>query len=437
MTARGRGMAAACAALLAAGMAGTAAARTVAAGTVAANPGATVSVPVSADGLAGVGAAVVVVGYDPSVVVCLGADAGAAVDAGAFTWADSGAGRLCAVVSGFAPGASEGGELLRVRFAVRAGTAGLFSDVALQDVRFGARDGVTDLSAQDPVGTVNGMVRSFAPGAAASRLEGAFTVWPETALGALALGAGDGIMASDAGRPVAVSGAVSAAGRVRVAAPPSGWRTGRYELLSTPTAGLAFDLADAPAGAAVVAETAGGVTTYAVDVVEAGAVEISDAGGLLGAAEKAAVREALADELAAHPAVRRVTVAGDVAHAALAADLGIAPAFAADGAEAVASYSRPSLSIVAFDPRTGRVRIRVSPGAGNAVVRTLATGCVHVYGSEDLSARFRAIPGTAFDLAPYLGDDTRGEADLTVALGSHSFIKVRLEPRQVKEGEEE
>lgn len=132
-----------------------------------------------------------------------------------------------------------------------------------------------------------------------------------------------------------------------------------------------------------------------------------------------------------------MTVAGDVAHAALAADLGIAPAFAADGAEAVASYSRPSLSIVAFDPRTGRVRIRVSPGAGNAVVRPLATGCVHVYGSEDLSARFRAIPGTAFDLAPYLDDDTRGEADLTVALGSHSFIKVRLEPRQVKEGEEE
>lgn len=435
MTARGRGMAAACAALLAAGVAGTAAARTVAAGTVAANPGAAVSVPVSADDLSGVGAAVVVVGYDPAVVVCLGADAGAAADANAFTWADSGAGRLCAVVSGFAPGASGGGELLRVRFAVRAGTAGLFSDVALQDVRFGARDGVTDLSAGNPVGTVNGMVRSFAPGAAASRLEGAFTVWPETALGALALGAGDGVMASDGGRPVAVSGAVSAAGRVRVAAPPSGWRPGRHGLLSTPTAGLAFDLADAPAGATVVAETAGGVTTYAVDV--AGAVEVSDAGGLLGAAEKAAVREALADELAAHSDVRRVTVEGDVADAGLLAGLGIAPAFAADGAEAVATYSRPSLAIVAFDPRAGRVRIRVSPGAGNAVVRAPDAGCVHVYGAEGLASRFRYISGTAADLSPYLDDATRGEMDLSVALGPHAFIKVRLEARQVKEGEEE
>ncbi len=437
MTVRGCGMAAACAALLAAGMVGTAAARTVAAGTVAANPGAAVSVSVSADDLSDVGAAVVVVGYDPSVVVCLGADAGAAVDANAFTWADSGAGRLCAVVSGFAPGASGGGELLRVRFAVRAGTAGLFSDVALQDVRFGARDGVTDLSAEDPVGTVNGMVRSFAPGAAASRLEGAFTVWPETALGALALGAGDGIMASDAGRPVTVSGAVSAAGRVRVAAPPSGWRTGHYELLSTATAGLAFDLAGAPAGAAVVAETAGGVTTYAVDVVEAGVVEVFDAGGLLGAAEKAAVRKVLADELAAHPDVRRVTVAGDVADAGLLAGLGIAPAFTVDGAEAVATYSQPSLAIVAFDPRTGRVRIRVSPGAGNAVVRKPDAGCVHVYGAEGLASRFRYISGTAVDLSPYLDDATRDEADLTVALGPHAFIKVKLESRQVKEGEEE
>ena len=53
----------------------------------------------------------------------------------------------------------------------------------------------------------------------------------------------------------------------------------------------------------------------------------------------------------------------------------------------------------------------------------LATGCVHVYGTSDLGEKMRYISGTAFDLAPYLKDVTKGEADLTVALGSHTFIK--------------
>lgn len=58
-------------------------------------------------------------------------------------------------------------------------------------------------------------------------------------------------------------------------------------------------------------------------------------------------------------------------------------------------------------------------------------------GAEGLASRFRYISGTAVDLSPYLDDATRGEADLTVALGPHAFVKVKLESRQVKEGEEE
>ena len=51
--------------------------------------------------------------------------------------------------------------------------------------------------------------------------------------------------------------------------------------------------------------------------------------------------------------------------------------------------------------------------------------------------KMRYISGTAFDLASYLKDATKGEADLTVALGSHTFIKVKAETAVKQEGEEE
>ena len=78
-------------------------------------------------------------------------------------------------------------------------------------------------------------------------------------------------------------------------------------------------------------------------------------------------------------------------------------------------------------PKTGRVRIKVSPGEGNHIRSALVTGCIHVYGTSDLSEKMRYISGTAFDLTPYLRSDTKGEADLTVSLGSYTFIKVKAE----------
>lgn len=47
----------------------------------------------------------------------------------------------------------------------------------------------------------------------------------------------------------------------------------------------------------------------------------------------------------------------------------------------------------------------------------------------------RYISGTAFDLTPYLRSDTKGEADLTVSLGSYTFIKVKAESITKQEGE--
>ena len=129
----------------------------------------------------------------PRKVFCM-VKAGAAVDAQEMTYADTGSGQVCVILAGFAQNA-KGGEIFRMRFSLRDGTAGLFSDVTLLDVELAAKDGLTDLSAADPLTVVNGMVRSLAADAAAARLEEAFRVAPQTALGSLALGAGDGLVA--------------------------------------------------------------------------------------------------------------------------------------------------------------------------------------------------------------------------------------------------
>ena len=413
----------------------TAAARTITAGTLVANPGATITVPITVDDLSDVGATVVTVGYDPTVVVCLGVESGSASDAKSMSYADTGSGQLCVILSGSSQSVT-GGEIFRMSFSVRSGTAGLFSDVTLLDAQFAATDGVSDLSASNPVTVVNGMVRSLATDAAVARLEAAFRVAPQTSLATLTLAEGDGLVADADGEPISVSGAVSAAGKIPVDAPLGGWQTGAYALLSTPTKDLTFALADA-SNATIRVETEGGLTTYYADVTVDGGVEIVAESGTLSAATRAQMKALLANELAANPGVTSVTVMGDAALATIAADLGIAPRFDVLGTTATATYAMPTLKIIAFEPQTGRVRIKITPGEGNAIRASLATGCVHVYGTKDLSQKMRYISGTAFDLTPYLKDATRGEADLTVALGSHTFIKVKVETTIKQEGEEE
>jgi len=417
--------------------------RTVSTGTVVANPGATVSVPVTVDDLSGASAAVVTVDYDSTVLVCLGVDAGAAADAENMTYLDSGNGRVVAVFSGFAGDADAAGtarptELMRIRFSVRDGTQGLYSDVTLADVQFGATDGVTDLSVSNPLTIVNGMVRVMSSASDVTRLEEAFSVWPGTLLKSLALGSGDGIKAGSAA--VRVSGAVTASGAVRVEEPLGGWQTGRYTLLATQTEGLSFVLGDAqgaarPTEMTVVESRAAGVSTYYADVVVEGSVEVVAEGWELDFDTAAQVREACAAAIKANPSVTRVVARGDSEVVPVAVDLGIAPNIAVAGAEISATYATPTLRITEFDPKTGRVRIKVTPGEGNAIRSALATGCIHVYGTADLAEKMRYISGTAFDLTPYLGDATKGEADLTVSMGTHTFIKVKAEKGVKAEGD--
>ena len=418
--------------------------RTVSTGTVVANPGATVSVPVTVDDFSGASAAVATVDYDSTVLVCLGVDAGAAADAENMTYLDSGNGRVVAVFSGFAgdanaPVASRPTELMRIRFSVRDGTQGLYSDVTLADVQFGATDGVSDLSAANPLTVVNGMVRVMSSEAEVTRLEEAFSVWPGTALKSLTLGSGDGIKAGCAA--VRVAGAVTAFGAVRVEGPSGGWQTGRYTLLATQTEGLTFVLPDGapgtvrPAEMTVVENRVAGVSTYYADVVVEGSVEVVAEGWELDAETAAQVREACDAAIKANPSVTRVVVKGDLEVVPVAVDLGIAPNLAVAGAEISATYATPTLRITEFDPKTGRVRIKVTPGEGNAIRSALATGCIHVYGTSNLAEKMRYISGTAFDLTPYLKDATKGEADLTVSMGAHTFIKVKAEKSVKADGD--
>lgn len=101
------------------------------------------------------------------------------------------------------------------------------------------------------------------------------------------------------------------------------------------------------------------------------------------------------------------------------------------------TYAMPDLRITSFDARTGAVRIKVTPGAGNEIVSELATGYVHVYGTSRLKDPMRFISQVGFDLTPYLKPETKGEAVLNITLGTHTFLKVKFESTAKSDGDVE
>lgn len=415
--------------------AGTSFARTVSTGTVVANPGATISVPVTVDDLSEMRSAVAVIGYDATVLVCLGVDNDELADAKDMTCLDSGNGRICAIFSGFKT--SEGGELMRIRFSVRDGTQGLFSDVTLQDFQCGAKDGVSDLSVKNPLTVVNGMVRVMAPTAEVKQLEECFTVWPKSCLSTAELGGGCKLKASaDATATQIDEVKVVKPGTISVERPVGGWRTCSYALLTTATSDLSLAL-EGTSDYTLRMTSSNGKITYWADVEVDGCLEIVAENGPLPVEVCARIEGLLKDEIADNPGVTKIVVNGDAELIPIAADLGIAPTWSVLGSEAVASYSKPSIRIIAFNPETGAVRMKVIPGEGNEIRAQLVTGCVHVYGADDLRQRMRYMIGTGFDLTPYLKPETKGEADLTVALGDYTFVKIKAENKQPKEGDQE
>ena len=415
---------------------GTAFARTVSTGTVVTNPGATISVPVTIDDLSGMGSAVALIGYDATVLVCLGIDNGELADVKDMTYVDSGSGRLCAVFSGFKK-PDGGGELLRIRFSVRDGTQGLFSDVTLQDFQCGAKDGVSDLSVKNPLSVISGMVRVMAPNAVVKQLEDCFTVWPKTCLSSAELGDGNKLKASaDAAATRIDEVMVVNSGTISVEMPIGGWRSSSYALLTTTTSGLSLVLEGAP-NSTLRTTSLNGKITYWADVEVDGCLEIVSENGPLPVEVCSRIEGLLKAEIADNPGLLKIVVKGDADMIPVAADLGIAPSWSVLGSEATASYSKPSIWIIAFNHETGAVRMKVTPGDGNEIRAQLVTGCIHVYGTDDLRQRMRYMIGTGFDLTPYLKSETKGEAELSVALGDYTFVKIKAENKQPKEGDQE
>ena len=408
-------------------------ARTVETGTFVCNPGVVVSVPLAVDKLSDVGAATFVVNYDSTIVACLGVDAGAMVDSKKMTYADTGSGQIVVVIPSFI---GDGGEVFRIRFFARDGTAGQFSDVTVAEAQFAAKDGVTDLSESDKVVLTQGMVRVVSEGASVQRLEEAFVVWAKTSIKDLTLADGDAIQASDDGNGISVSGNLSHPGVIPVKAPLHGWHTGRYALLTTTRADLDFRIEEADE-VGITTETANGRTTYYADIKVNGELEVEFDGGELDASALAAVRSSLKDTLSAYPALTRLVIKGRSDLIPLTVDLGIFPFVSVDGNVATVVYTEPALRIEAFDPKTGLVRIKITPGDNNVIRNQMATGCIHVYGTSNLGEKMRYISHVSIDVSRYLKDATKGEADLTVAMGTHTFLKVKAELANKKEGDTE
>ena len=408
-------------------------ARTVAVDTYVCNPGQVVSVNVTVDDLSDVGAATFSINYDSTIVACLGVDAGEAINGAKMTYADTGAGQIVLIAPEFT---AVKGVIARVRLLAREGTQGQFSDVTVASADFGAKDGVTDLATVNPIQVKNGMIRVVDSLASVSRLEAAFTVWPKTKVRELTLDDGDVVQAADDGEGIQVSQSVSASGAIPVRAPLYGWQTGRYTLMTTPTKNLQFSLGD-DIDAVISFETINGMTSYYADVTVEGSLEIVPETGNLEAGTIAAIRASLSSGLAAYPNVKRVVVKGEGAKIPVIVDLGIVPDIAVAGDTATVEYKSPSLTIVAFNPKTGIVRIKVTPGEGNSIQSQLVTGCIHVYGTNDLLKKMRYVSKVSIDVSNYLREGTKGEADLTVTMGTHTFLKVKAETQIKNEGDTE
>ena len=398
----------------------------VSVGTYVANPGKTVTVPVALDSAAGLSYAGVTLTYDPQVLVVTKVEAGslkAVMPEDFVTTGTNGTVSVSIFGSTETNVIAGAGAIADITFAVREGAAGRYSDITVTGVDIGEKTGVKDVTAGNALSVVHGMVRVMSTDANVDRLEGAQTVAADTRLGGLTLVEGDKLQASDMQTPIMVAGEVKGLDTITVVAPVNGWAGGRYALLSTPTAGLKFAL-EGVDEVEFSQEAANGMVTYYATLSVAGEVPVVCEGETLSAGAQNQIRELLGDRLKGASEVR---ITGPKGLIALIADMGIAPNCTRNGTVIDAVYAMPEIKITSFDPSTGAVRIKVTPGEKNTIVSEIATGYLHVYGTDDLSKAMTRIEKVGYDLTPYLKDATKGEAVLSVTLGTHTFLKVKVE----------
>lgn len=233
-----------------------------------ANENGTIDVPVYLDSAAGLAYAGVSLRFDNEVIEPVKVEAGTLRTAMAEDFAaHAGKGYVNATIFGSMKTnvIEASGSIAVVTFAVRKGTAGRYTDIAVHDADLGDITGVRDVAAGSAIGAIHGMVRVIGQGADATRLEGAQTVACGTNAGKVEILEGDRIQTSMDGEPIVASGGISGSRQIFVEEPFGGWKTGVYALLTTPTEGLGFLLGNATRYE--ISETRdGGLSTYCATV---------------------------------------------------------------------------------------------------------------------------------------------------------------------------
>ncbi len=407
----------------------SATAATVPVGTYVCNPGAQVRIPVALDNARGLVGVSVTLAYDPQVAVCSRVEPGDldAIFDDEFLVSNDGDGTVSASIFKLGSNVAEdiGGTVATFVFLARNGTAGEFSDVTVTKVELLEESGVRDATVNNPVSTKNGMIRVMAADAPTARMEEAQTVVADSRLGSLALSAGDGIQASEAGTPIIVDGAVTAPDSVvPVAAPDHGWATAIYTLLKTPTAGLGFASATNTAERLAVTETrANGISTYELVVASVDGLAVLSLDDDLDASLQAYVRDCVG-----HPeGVDTVWVEGEKQAVSMARAFGIRPAVAVYGDYAEAAFAMPTVRCTSIDVERGTVTAVVEPAPGNTIAGDgKVRGIVELMGCRDLADLPAAIQGAVIDLSHYFDPETKGAVGATATFGDNHFFQIRI-----------
>ena len=400
---------------------------TIPVGTYVCNPGAQVRVPVVLDSARGLVGVSVTLAYDPQVAVCSRVEPGNldAVFDDEFLVANEGDGTVTASMFKLGQNVAEdiGGTVATFVFLARNGTAGEFSDVTVTKVELLEESGVRDVTVNNPVSTKNGMIRVMASDASTARMEEVQTVVADSRLGSLALSAGDGIQASDAGTPIIVDGSVTAPESVvPVAAPDHGWATAIYTLLKTPTSGLAFSSSTNASDRLAVTETrANGISTYELVVASVDGLAVLSLDDDLDASLQAYVRECVG-----RPAgINTVWVEGGVDAVSMARAFGIRPGVLLFDDYAEATFAMPTVRCTGIDVKHSTVTAVVEPAPGNTIAGDgKVRGIVELMGRRDLADLPSAIQGAVIDTSHYFDPETKGAVGATATFGDNHFFQI-------------
>ncbi len=394
-------------------------------GNVICNSGTTLTVPLEVAGVTNAASVFAQVTYDPLVVVLTKAEPGPLKTNFTEFVTTGAAGSVKILTFGTNNVARLDGIVANLTFAVRQGSEGLYSDLALAKVAINEKTMTVDLTVGNPLAPQRGMLRSYATDATPERLdEGAMTVAAETTLKSLALQDGDALqVAASDQEPVVVTDTLTASGALRVLPPASGWATATYNVLKSKNANLELSVVGST-NATVKTTTDGDYTLYSIETKLDRLLQILKEGQLSLSPEK---ENRLIDLLRLNPDFAgKLLVKGRQAAVDLGLDLGIKPELTEgeDGAQ-VAIFELPAIEIVAFDPTAGTVRAKIVPPKGAKIVQnTITTGVIHVYGTKALSEQMHKISDIKLDLSDYAEAETAGEMTLSVQFGEHTFFKV-------------